>query len=241
MYQSTRHLRFTQLPKAYLLTHPQKLALVPLVGTVYPYTQLHFAGLCQMYDILADLRARKVQGAFVELGAGRGGCGAFVAKVSKDMNDTRPLWLLDSFEGLSEPTPADLQGMTKVREKVQKGYLRVAEQSVTEIVGKVAHSELSRVHIVKGWFSDTVPANRAAIGAIAILRLDADLYEPTIFGLRELYDSVVEGGYVVIDDYKNWIGARRALFEFFHERGIAPYVQEYPAGGAAYFVKRTEA
>jgi O-methyltransferase len=234
---SSRKLEVKNLPKKFLLTDPAKLLLYPLIKKVFPYTQLHFGGLCQMYDIVRDLNQRQIEGALVELGCGRGGCGAFVARVSADRGDKRPIWLFDSFEGLSEPTTEDTVGTIKVIEKVQKGYLKVSPESVNEVVMKVAPSERERVHVVEGWFDTTVPEKRDAIGDIAILRLDADLYEPTLFGLRELYDRVVHGGYIVIDDYRNWIGARKAVFEFFCERNISPYLQEYPGRGVAYFIK----
>lgn len=234
---SSRQLAIRNLPKKFLLTDPSKLLLFPLIKKVFPYTQLHYGGLCQMRDVVWDLNERHTEGAMVELGCGRGGCGAFVASVTRDMHDTRPLWLFDSFEGLSEPRPEDTVGTIKVLEKVQKGYLKVSPESVKEIVSAVAPTELERIHIVEGWFDKTVPKNKSAIGPIAILRLDADLYEPTLYGLRELYDQVVSGGYIIIDDYRNWIGARKAVFEFFCERNISPYLQEYPGRGVAYFVK----
>ncbi len=238
-HNSNRRLTAADLPVDFLLTHPKKILLYPLIRAVFPYTQLTYAGLCQMYDILMWLGAHHVHGSIVEMGCGRGGCGAFMARVSRG-KQANPLWLFDSFEGLSRPHEADTVGTKKDLEKVTKGYLKVPEESVWEIVDRVAHSERDRVHVIKGWFSETVPAHKHAIGKIAILRLDADLYEPTKYCLQELYDQVVPGGYVVIDDYKKWVGARKALFEFFVERGISPYVKEYPARGVAYFMKEDD-
>lgn len=233
-YQGDRRITFADVPWKFLLTHPSKLSLYPLIAAVYPYTQLRYASLCQMYEFVKSIESRQLKGSVVEMGCGRGGCGAVVLQASVE---PRQVWLFDSFEGLSEPTGKDLVGTKKVAEKVKKGYLAVSKESVLEIATQVAPKALSRLHIVKGWFEDSLPSVKSEIGDIAILRLDADLYEPTLYCLRELYDRVVEGGYIVIDDYRKWIGARKALFEFFSERGIAPYVTEYPGGGVAYFIK----
>lgn len=238
MYQSDRRLFVAHLPKAYLLTHPSKVLLFPLIRKVYPYTLLRYAALCQMYDISADLMRRGIAGSMVELGSWQGGCGAFFARVSGDRGDTRPIWLFDSFEGLSEPKMQDRAGSTKDLSNIKKGYLTVSPESVHEVVRLVAPKEQKRVHVIKGWFEESVPPCKKEIGPIALLRLDADLYEPTLYGLRELYDHVVPGGYVVIDDYRNLVGARKALFQFFYEKDISPYVKEYPGGGVAYFIKQ---
>ena len=73
---------------------------------------------------------------------------------------------------------------------------------------------LDRTRVVKGWFADTIPGLVAEIGPIAILRLDADWYEATKFLLEHLYDSVISGGAVVIDDYGAFAGCRDAVDEF---------------------------
>ena len=59
-----------------------------------------------------------------------------------------------------------------------------------------------------------MPQVKSAIGPIAILRLDADWYESTKCALENLYDNVVSGGYIVIDDYMYWEGCRKAVDEF---------------------------
>ena len=57
-----------------------------------------------------------------------------------------------------------------------------------------------------------MPASRSAYAAerpglrIALLNLDFDVYEPTIAALEALYDRVVPGGIVTLDEYAvhNW-------------------------------------
>jgi hypothetical protein len=50
---------------------------------------------------------------------------------------------------------------------------------------------------------------------ISILRLDMDLYEPTIAVLENFYDRIEIGGSIIIDDYGHYSGARKATDEFF--------------------------
>jgi O-methyltransferase len=71
---------------------------------------------------------------------------------------------------------------------------------------------LLRYHV--GWFQDTVPAAAEKIGPIALLRLDGDRYDSTKVCLESLYSNVRRGGIVVIDDYGQFEGCRRAVDEF---------------------------
>ena len=65
-------------------------------------------------------------------------------------------------------------------------------------------------HIVKGWFSDTVPAFATTQPQIAILRLDGDWYDSTMTALELLFPLVVDRGLVLVDDYGTWDGCTRA-------------------------------
>ena len=53
-----------------------------------------------------------------------------------------------------------------------------------------------------------------------VLRLDGDLYESTIQGLHFLYPSVSAGGHVIVDDFTDWVGCRRATLDFRLVHGI---------------------
>jgi O-methyltransferase len=64
------------------------------------------------------------------------------------------------------------------------------------------------------------------MGEIAILRLDNDWYESTKFCLEKLYDKVIDGGIIIIDDYGHWVGAKRAVDEFREKNNIiTPLIQ----------------
>ncbi|WP_247232277.1 TylF/MycF/NovP-related O-methyltransferase [Telluribacter sp. SYSU D00476] len=55
---------------------------------------------------------------------------------------------------------------------------------------------------------------------IALLHIDVDVYEPTKFILENLWERVVKGGVVMLDDYGTVEGETRAVDEFFEDMAI---------------------
>ncbi|MBF8278216.1 MAG: putative O-methyltransferase, partial [Candidatus Brocadiaceae bacterium] len=56
-----------------------------------------------------------------------------------------------------------------------------------------------RVKFIPGWFKDTL--RKAPVEKLALLRIDADMYESTIEALSALYPKLESGGYLIVDDY----------------------------------------
>jgi hypothetical protein len=92
------------------------------------------------------------------------------------------------------------------------------------------------IHYHVGWFQDTLPHDAQALGAIALLRLDADWYESTAVCLKYLYPKVAKHGVVIIDDYGHFEGCRRAVDEFLASQR-APILLNHIDYTGRYFVK----
>jgi hypothetical protein len=64
---------------------------------------------------------------------------------------------------------------------------------------------------------------------VALLHLDMDVFAPTMAALETIYDRVVSGGVIMIDDYGTVSGATDAVDKFNKGRGLiiekAPYYQ----------------
>jgi hypothetical protein len=75
----------------------------------------------------------------------------------------------------------------------------------------------SNVIFIKGKVEDTLVQANQLPNAISFLRLDTDWYESTKIELDILYEKLIPGGILVIDDYANWNGVRKAVDEFFKE------------------------
>lgn len=209
---------------------------------VYDNSMSGYRRLANVYDLAHQVEKEGIEGAFVECGVWRGGCIGLMASVAKEYGTPRRSVLFDSFEGLPEPTDKDGDEAKYYASGRNQGSM----QPISRCVGPLQAVEalffeklkISRdlVMFKKGWFQDTVPGSGPEIGPIAILRLDGDWYESTKVCLENLFDSIVPGGFIIIDDYRFWEGCRKAVHEFFAQRGINPELTEIDEVGV-YFRK----
>lgn len=215
---------------------------------IRPYTMVNHDGLLSLFDITRFISESGIKGAFVETGVCKGGSAALMAMALLHYNaGDRNLHFFDSFEGLPNPSPKEYQnwmfldwGITKDKadgKLVVSGALKATKQDAEEAVFKIAKYPKEFVKFHVGWFQDTVPLAAKTIGPIALLRLDGDLYESTLVCLQHLYPLVVEGGFVIIDDY-GLIGCRMAIEEYFQKMNINPYLTYVDTTGR-FFIKKS--
>jgi O-methyltransferase len=167
------------------------------------------------------VEADDVPGVLVDIGVYNGGSTILLGRGAP----SREVWVFDSFEGLPPPAPEDgkaaesLVGYAKGSEaKLREGF--------SEYSGNGAGTE--RLRIVRGWVEDTVEKHVGEIGEIALLHVDTDWYESVSLALRTFYPKVASGGFVAVDDYKSWPGAKQAVDEFRAENGITtPFVASH--------------
>jgi len=142
---------------------------------------------------------------------------------------TRIIWLFDSFRGLPRPGAKDGN-----REKDQwfEGYNNGDIEKVKQAFGKLG-VPMDHVRIVPGWFESTLKT--ASLDRIVLLHIGADWYDSVKFVLEVLYDKVVPGGFVVLDDYGYWEGCNRALEDYFSEHKLEGISLRQVANTGAYF------
>ena len=66
---------------------------------------------------------------------------------------------------------------------------------------------------------------------IALLRLDTDWYASTWHELVHLWPRLVPGGVLIIDDYGDWQGAKKAVDQYFAEAGLRPFLHRIDGTG----------
>jgi hypothetical protein len=214
------------------------LAKAKLVHRVMPHSLVGSSGLEATYDAASEVIARCVPGDFIECGVAQGGCSALMATVAKTDPKGRRMWLFDSFQGLPDPTEEDYDDKKEItgehiRPLVQGSCLGTKNQVESLLFSEFGLNPDS-VFLMEGWFQDTLPACKDRIGAIALLRIDGDWYESTLCCLRNLYDQVSPGGWIIIDDYGVCFGCKKAVHEFLDSIGFNPRLISDGRGGVLF-------
>lgn len=191
---------------------------------------LRMSNLRQIVEFVIENR---IPGDMIETGVWRGGACILMRAILKAYGiEDRRVWVADSFQGLPEPKPE----LPADRGDSHHLYSSLAV-SLAEVQANFAKYGLldDQVQFLKGWFSDTLAT--APIKHLSILRLDGDMYESTIDALLALYDKVVEGGFIIVDDFGAVPGCRQAILEFRERREIRDLIQ--PIDGYGVFWRKS--
>jgi 8-demethyl-8-(2,3-dimethoxy-alpha-L-rhamnosyl)tetracenomycin-C 4'-O-methyltransferase len=110
---------------------------------------------------------------------------------------SRLLYVCDSFAGLP---PGKLVFGAGDMNWDNTPYLEVNSFHVANNFHSVSMLD-PNVIFVQGFFNNSMPNLRKQVRLISLLRLDGDIYESTVDVLYHLYDKVVIGGFIIIDDW----------------------------------------
>lgn len=175
---------------------------------VHGLNKIHF-GTTQLLS--RQIHEGNIDGAAAELGVFRG----FHTSVIDYFFPDRKLYLFDTFEGFDQ---RDL----KADEELGYDITRYPDFSDTDIERALAMtSHKGNVVIRKGWFPESAVGLEAE--RFCFVSLDADLYRPIYSALHWFYPRLVNGGYIMVDDF-NWdvyLGVRKAVQDFSREVAVS--------------------
>ena len=201
----------------------------------FSHTMIGRRRLDNIEECLDVIRGENIPGDVAETGAWRGGASIFMKGYLQTYAMTdRNVWVADSFEGMPVPRLPQDAGWDFSREIVP--ILAVSLEEVKENFRRYDLLDAS-VKFLKGWFCDTLP--QAPIDKLSLLRLDGDLYESTMDALNSLYDKVVSGGFVIVDDYGDFEPCRKAITEFRDTHAITAPLHEIDWSGV--YWRKTDA
>lgn len=180
-------------------------------------TMIGWTRLAHLERCVTDVLTDRVPGDLLEAGVWRGGASILMRGVLEVYGDQeRAVWVADSFRGLPRPSIRELRG--DIGDVYWTfGQLAVSQQEVRANFERYGLLD-ERVVFLEGWFSETLPG--APVDRLALLRIDADMYDSTRDALHALYPKLCVGGYVVIDDYGAVPACRKAVDEFREEQRI---------------------
>jgi len=156
-----------------------------------------------LHRLAVQMDRAGVPGALVDCGVWNGGSTILMASAAPQ----REVWAFDSFAGLPEPKQLDGHESEGLG-----GELVGSEHKLREGFDRFANP--ARLHVRAGWFEDTLASATDEIGSVALLHCDADWFDSVLLTLEVMYPLVSPGGFVVIDDYGTFPGARTATEEY---------------------------
>ncbi len=171
-----------------------------LLGRDVPAAGLTAVGVARLRQVriaVGTVLAENVPGDLLDAGAWRGGLSLYLRALLADggVRDRRVL-VADSFAGY--PPGSSLDGQFAVPlDQVQDAF---RAQGLLD----------SQTVFLRGWFQDTLTSP----GPLALLVVDATLYQSTMDVLQAAHDRVSPGGYVLVMDYGASSGVRRAVDEY---------------------------
>ena len=204
-------------------------------ATMVRWTRARLAHFAVRY-----INDHNVPGDILEAGVWRGGMSCYMARTQllslRGWSTNRHLWLFNTFEGMPRPTDEDGQVPMQVWSRVQNGS-RAAMGGV-QAPGKWAYGPVEAVqatlarthypshavHLVKGQVEQTLPrllgaADQEKPRTLSLLRLDTDWFASTETELQLLWPLLSPGGWLYVDDYFDWKGARKAVDDWLSANG----------------------
>ena len=204
--------------------------LIAIYRRVAPFTMTSKERIHALCSSVQYISKHAIEGDIVECGVWKGGSMMAAALSLLKLEQERKLWLFDTFDGMSEPTAADVD----IRGQSAGDRMAKDDKVDSAIWAYGALDEVERnlkstsypdrlITYVKGKVEDTIPATVPE--KIALLRLDTDWYESTHHELTHLYPQLTVGGVLIIDDYGHWVGARKAVDEYIAENDLKILLQ----------------
>lgn len=188
------------------------------------------------YKMSIDILEKDIKGDFIECGVAAGSQIGAMQQAMLDKQISRTIWGFDSFEGIP------FAGINDT-EQPGIGEIDINKIGVLETTSIASYSQedvlknfqlwnlpTNNLKLIKGWFENTIEPTSKEIKEIAMLRLDGDLYSSTYVCLEHLFEKVVIGGIIIIDDW-NLTGCQKAVKKFIDGRKIKKFNE------IAYFIK----
>jgi O-methyltransferase len=168
-------------------------------GGEWPVFALSMIGEQRMNNIrtlLEQAHREGLEGDFMECGVWRGGASIYAKIIieSLEWRVRKPhVWLADSFSGLPLPRSQHDSAIW-----AKWDYLSVPSSEVKANLINFGVFD-NTIHFCEGYFVDSLPLCHPK--KIVVLRMDGDMYDSTTDQLSNLFPSVVDGGWIIIDDW----------------------------------------
>ena len=199
-------------------------------------TYLSEIKLASLAHACRAIEEQQLDGICIEAGCALGGSSILLSSLKRA---SRPMFVYDVFGMIPPPTDEDTPDVHARYRKIAEGKSKgIAgdkyygyEDDLLEIVqGNFRRFGVDReacsVSLVKGLLQDTMHIDQP----VALAHVDVDWYEPVLTCLERIFPRLVVGGCIVLDDYHDWGGCRKAADQYLE--GVAGQVELDDSAGS---------
>ena len=180
--------------------------------------------LLSIIETVRNIEDMKLPGLFIEAGCALGGSTILISHLKQQ---NREFKVYDVFQMIPPPTEKDGDDVQQRYEAISNGKSKGLggekyygyEKSLYEKVVKNLESfgineQQNKVYLVKGLLQETMWIDKA----IAFAHIDVDWYEPVKVALERTVPKLSVGGSIILDDYHDWSGCKKATDEYFRNK-----------------------
>lgn len=199
-------------------------------------TYLAAEKLESLLKLAQEMEDRGEPGTFSEAGCALGGSAiALAATKSRE----RPLLVYDVFGMI--PPPGEFDGpdvhnryetissgqSTGINGNRYYGYENDLHGQVKNAFARFGYPTADNaVRLIKGLVEETLTDTRP----VCLAHIDVDWYDPVMVCLERTVPRLTAGGVIILDDYHDWSGCRRATDDFFGRAGRERFTFDESAG-----------
>ncbi|MDG1050113.1 MAG: TylF/MycF/NovP-related O-methyltransferase [Planctomycetota bacterium] len=186
-------------------------------------TYLSHPKIAALVRLVQESESAGREGVLIEAGCALGGSSIVLAH-TKPTNQT--LQVYDVFGMIPAPGDKDGADVHQRYETISNGQAHgINDQPYygyeADLLAKVQQSfadlgvphEENNVAFYKGLVQDTLQGTEPVV----LAHIDVDWYDPVMTCLERIVPRLVVGGSIVLDDYHDWSGCRRATDEYFDD------------------------
>jgi len=177
---------------------------------------------------LENVVENNIEGDFVECGVWRGGNLILSQKIFDKHSSNKKVYGYDTFSGMTEPSSNDVDFRLDFAETLMKKtnkidnkkniWAFVSKEKVLFNISKFFKKH--NIKLIEGDVRETLLVNENLPSKISILRIDTDWYDSTKVELEILFPLLQKKGFLIIDDYGHFMGAKKAVDEYFEKNNI---------------------
>ena len=174
----------------------------------------HIARVCK------QIEAQGVEGMFIEAGCALGGSAILISFLK---NNQRVFSVYDVFGMIPPPTEMDPEEVHNRYQTISAGksggiggdkYYGYEEDLYNKVYSNFqsfgTEPETNNIKLIKGLLQKTMVID----SPVAFAHIDVDWYEPVKVSLERIFPFLSPGGCIVLDDYHDWGGCKKATDEF---------------------------